>query len=57
MYEERCEEEGTIVNVIQDGYKLNDRILRPARVVVAQAKNIEEEKIDSEKQVDEQEEN
>ena len=44
MYEERCEEEGTIVNVIQDGYKLNDRILRPARVVVAQAKNIEEEK-------------
>jgi len=58
MYEERCdEEEGTIVSVIQDGYKLNDRILRPARVVVAQAKNLQEEQIDPEKQEDEQEEN
>ena len=58
MYEERCdEEEGTIVSVIQDGYKLNDRILRPAQVVVAQAKNLQEEQIDLEKQEDEQEEN
>ena len=58
MYEERCEEEeGTIVSVIQDGYKLNDRILRPARVVVAQAKNLQEEELNPEKQEDEQEEN
>ena len=45
MYEERCEEEGTIVSVIQDGYKLNDRILR------------QEQQIDPEKQEVEQEEN
>ena len=58
MYEERCdEEEGKIVSVIQDGYKLNDRILRPARVVVAQAKNLQEEQLNPEKQEDEQEEN
>ena len=58
MYEERCEEEeGTIVSVIQDGYKLNDRILSPARVVVAQAKNLQEEELNPEKQEDEQEEN
>ena len=28
-------EEGTIVEVIQKGYRLGDRVLRPARVVVA----------------------
>jgi molecular chaperone GrpE len=29
------EEEGTVIEVVQKGYKLGDRILRPARVVVA----------------------
>ena len=38
MYEEQPDvEEGVIVNVIQEGYRISDRILRPARVVVAQA--------------------
>ena len=30
-------EEGTVVEQIQSGYKLNDRLVRPARVVVAKA--------------------
>ena len=30
-------EEGTVVQQIQRGYKLNDRLVRPARVVVAKA--------------------
>jgi molecular chaperone GrpE len=29
------EEEGAVINVIQKGYKLGDRVLRPARVVVS----------------------
>jgi molecular chaperone GrpE len=29
------EEEGTIIEVVQKGYKLGDKVLRPARVVVA----------------------
>ena len=29
------EEEGTVIEVVQKGYKLGDRVLRPARVVVA----------------------
>ena len=38
MYEERSDtEEGIIVDVIQTGYKIKDRVLRPARVVVAQS--------------------
>jgi molecular chaperone GrpE len=28
-------EEGTVIEVVQKGYKLGDRVLRPARVVVA----------------------
>jgi molecular chaperone GrpE len=28
-------EEGSVIEVIQKGYKLGDRVLRPARVVVA----------------------
>ena len=28
---------GLVTSVIQDGYKINDRILRPARVVVSKA--------------------
>ena len=33
---EEGQEPDTVINVIQKGYKLNDRILRPAMVVVAQ---------------------
>ena len=32
-------EEGTIVNVLQSGYKIKDRLLRPALVTVAKPKN------------------
>jgi molecular chaperone GrpE len=31
-------EEGSVIEVIQKGYKLGDRVLRPARVVVAGAR-------------------
>ncbi len=38
MYEERSDKkEGIVVDVIQAGYKIKDRVLRPARVVVAQS--------------------
>ena len=38
MIEETEEkEEGLVTSVIQEGYKINDRILRPARVVVSKA--------------------
>ena len=38
MFEETEEkEEGLVTSVIQEGYKINDRILRPARVVVSKA--------------------
>jgi len=30
-------EEGSVLDVVQKGYKLGDRVLRPARVVVAAA--------------------
>jgi molecular chaperone GrpE len=29
------QEEGTVIEVVQKGYKLGDKVLRPARVVVA----------------------
>ena len=29
------QEEGSVIEVVQKGYKLGDRVLRPARVVVA----------------------
>ena len=32
------EEEGTVIDVIQKGYRLGDRVLRPARVVIAQGR-------------------
>jgi len=35
-------EEGTVLHLHQKGYQLNDRLLRPARVVVAQAVKAEE---------------
>ena len=31
-------EEGTVIEVLQQGYRLGDRVLRPARVVVAAPK-------------------
>jgi molecular chaperone GrpE len=34
-------EEGSVVDVLQKGYRLGDRVLRPARVVVAAAKEAE----------------
>ena len=46
-YEKTSESpEGTILNVIQNGYTLNDKILRPARVVVAQEDEIEQKQED-----------
>jgi molecular chaperone GrpE len=30
-------EEGSVIEVVQKGYKLGDKVLRPARVVVASA--------------------
>jgi molecular chaperone GrpE len=33
------EDEGTVIEVVQKGYRLGDRVLRPARVVVAAAKD------------------
>ena len=47
LYEKTSESpEGTILNVIQNGYTLNDKILRPARVVVAQEDEIEQKQED-----------
>jgi molecular chaperone GrpE len=34
-------EEGTVIEVLQKGYRLGDRVLRPARVVVAAPKETE----------------
>jgi molecular chaperone GrpE len=35
------EDEGTVIEVVQKGYQLGDRVLRPARVVVAAPKETE----------------
>jgi molecular chaperone GrpE len=35
-------EEGSVIEVVQKGYRLGDRVLRPARVVVAAAREQEE---------------
>jgi len=35
-------EEGSVIEVVQKGYKLGDKVLRPARVVVAAAKGGDE---------------
>jgi molecular chaperone GrpE len=34
-------EEGSVIEVLQKGYRLGDRVLRPARVVVAASKQLE----------------
>ena len=39
MQVESEQEEGIIVNVIQAGYTLNDRLIRPAMVAVSKGKN------------------
>ena len=50
LYEKTSQSpEGTILNVIQNGYTLNDKILRPARVVVAQEDVNDEDKEDTNK--------
>jgi molecular chaperone GrpE len=36
-------EEGSVIDVVQKGYKLGERVVRPARVVVAAAPPVEEE--------------
>ena len=54
MHEERSDsEDGMIVDVIQAGYRIQDRILRPARVVVAQSPSQEEKKELDQSQEDE----
>lgn len=51
LYEKTSQSpEGTILNVIQNGYTLNDKILRPARVVVAQENVNDEDKDDTNKE-------
>jgi len=53
LYEENTEiEDGLIVNVIQQGYRLNERIVRPARVVVSKFIEKENQKDDLKKQED-----
>jgi molecular chaperone GrpE len=37
-------EEGSVIDVVQKGYKLGDRVVRPARVVVAAAPPAQEER-------------
>ena len=38
LYQETaCAEAGMVINVIRDGYKLHDRVLRPAQVAVSKA--------------------
>jgi molecular chaperone GrpE len=37
------QEEGTVIDVVQKGYRLGDRVLRPARVVVAAGRQEEAE--------------
>ena len=36
-------EEGTIIEIIQDGYKLHDRLVRATQVIVAKKPNNEQE--------------
>ena len=53
LYEENTEiEDGLIVNVIQHGYRLNERIIRPARVIVSKFIEKENQENDLRKQED-----
>ena len=54
LYEENTEtEDGLIINVIQQGYRLNERVIRPARVIVSKFIENENQEDDSKKQDDE----
>jgi molecular chaperone GrpE len=44
------EDEGTVIEVVQQGYRLGDRVLRPARVVVAGPKQEVEPKQEEEQE-------
>ena len=51
LYEENSDtEDGLILNVIQQGYRLNERILRPARVIVSKFTGQENQKDELSKQ-------
>ena len=53
LYEENTEiEDGQIVSVIQQGYRLNERIIRPARVTVSKFIEKESQEDDLRKQED-----
>ena len=53
LYEENTEtEDGLIINVIQQGYRLNERIIRPARVIVSKFIEEENQEDDMRKQED-----
>ena len=53
LYEENTEiEDGQIVSVIQQGYRLNERIIRPARVIVSKFIEEENQEDDMRKQED-----
>lgn len=53
LYEENTEiEDGQVVNVIQQGYRLNERIIRPARVIVSKFIEKENQEDDIRKQED-----
>ena len=53
LYEENTEnEDGVIINVIQQGYRLNERIIRPARVIVSKFIEEENQEDDMRKQED-----
>ena len=44
MYEDdEINEEGTIISIIQEGYQIDDKLLRPARVVVAKKPEMQTE--------------
>ena len=44
MYEDdEVNDEGTIISIIQEGYQIDDKLLRPARVVVAKRPEIQTE--------------
>lgn len=46
MHEERSnDEDGMVIDVIQAGYKIKDKVLRPARVVVAQSGSSDKKQI------------
>tara|TARA_B110000014_G_scaffold242473_1_gene212094 strand:- start:809 stop:1390 length:582 start_codon:yes stop_codon:yes gene_type:complete len=53
LYEENAEtEDGIIINVIQQGYRLNERVIRPARVIVSKFIEKENQEEDLRKQED-----